>query len=287
MLAVVALAAFVPPCRAQGRLSEKGLVAQTVGTTTVTVEYYRPVARGRDSLIGGVVRMGHRWTPGANWATTLDVDQDVMIEGKLLPKGRYAVWAEPRADAWTIELHRTWRHFHLPAPDSSDEQLRFTVRPETGPKTDVLTFDFPEMGPGITTLRLRWGTTVVPIHLAMIAPKLNVTVPSEERSRYVGRYDVDILPFMGGSGRKLLVDILDVRDTLHWTDACGPADSRRDFILSPAGDHDFTRAARTPQGQYWTNAGVTISFQMANGRADGFEVTIEDGTVASRAKRIP
>ena len=31
---------------AQGRLSEKGIVAQTVGETTITVEYYRPVARG-------------------------------------------------------------------------------------------------------------------------------------------------------------------------------------------------------------------------------------------------
>jgi hypothetical protein len=286
-LALVALGVVAAPCLAQGRLSEKGLVSQSVGPTTIAVEYYRPVARGRDNLIGGVVPMGHRWTPGANWATTLEVDHDVTIEGKALPKGKYSLWAEPHPDMWTFELHRTWRRFHLPPPDSSDEQLRFAVRPETGPKTDVLTFDFPEMGIGTTTLRLRWGTTVVPIHLVMNAPPLKMLTSREERARYVGRYDLNILPFGATPTRKLLVDILDVRDTLHWKDASGAEERRRDFILSPAGDNEFTRASRSPEGQYWTDLGVTVSFKMSNGRADGFEVTIEDGTVASQAKRIP
>lgn len=286
-LALVALGVVAAPCLAQGRLSEKGLVAQSVGSTTVTVEYYRPVARGRENLIGGVVPMGHRWTPGANWATTIDVDHDVMIEGKPLPKGKYSLWAEPHPDQWTFELHKSWHRFHMLMPDSSDEQLRFTVRPETGPRTDVLTFDFPEMGLGTTTLRLRWGTTSVPIHLEMIAPPLRMLTSREERLRYVGRYDLDILPFAGSPARRLLVDILDVRDTLRWKDASGPEDRRRDFILSPSGENDFTRASKSPEGQYWTELGVTVSFKMANGRADGFEVAIEDGTVASRAKRIP
>ena len=181
----------------------------------------------RDNLIGGVVPMGHRWTPGANWATTLDVDRDVMIEGKLLPKGKYSLWAELHPDVWTLELQRTWRRFHLPALDSSDEQLRFTVHPETGPKTDVLTFDFPEMGVGTTTLRLRWGTTVVPIHLVMVAPPLKMLGSREERARYVGRYDVNILPFGGMAARTLLIDILDVRDTLHWEDGTVASHAKR------------------------------------------------------------
>jgi hypothetical protein len=45
--AVFALACLgALPCAAQGRLSEKGVVAQTVASTTITVEYYRPVAAG-------------------------------------------------------------------------------------------------------------------------------------------------------------------------------------------------------------------------------------------------
>ena len=42
-----------------------------VNGTTITLDFSRPVARGRDSLFGGVVHWGELWTPGANWATKL------------------------------------------------------------------------------------------------------------------------------------------------------------------------------------------------------------------------
>ena len=45
---------------AQGRSSEKGLVAQTVGNTTITIEYYRPVARGRTPVMRAAD--GQWWT---------------------------------------------------------------------------------------------------------------------------------------------------------------------------------------------------------------------------------
>ena len=155
-LALACLGAL--PCRAQGRLSEKAVVAQTVKSTTITVEYYRPVARGR-TLFGdsGVVERGRIWALGANWATTLEVDHDIFVEGKPLPKGRYSLWALVDRDVWTLSFHRTWHLFHMARPDSTDEQLRLTVRPDSAAPTEILTFDFPEIQGGETTLRMRWG----------------------------------------------------------------------------------------------------------------------------------
>jgi hypothetical protein len=149
-------------------LSEHAVAAQTVAGTTITVEYSRPQARGRDLLIGKVVKWGDHWTPGANWATTIEVDHDVRLNGEALPKGRYAIWAIVEPDRWTLELRRTWHKFHVPAPtDSGDVQLRLDVRPESGPPTDILTFDFPVVSPAGTTLRFRWGTVVVPLEIAV------------------------------------------------------------------------------------------------------------------------
>jgi hypothetical protein len=157
----------VRPCRAQGMLSEHAVVAQTIAGTTITVEYYRPEARGRDSLFGKVVTWGEHWTPGANWATTVEVDHDVRVNSALLPKGKYALWTVVQPDHWTVEFRRRWRKFHVPPPtDSSDVQLRLTVRPESGPATEVLTFDFPVVRPAATTLRFRWGTVLVPLEIA-------------------------------------------------------------------------------------------------------------------------
>src|SRR5829696_10080705 len=121
-LATVATAALPSRCEAQGRLSEKAVVAQTIGNTTVSVEYFRPAARGRDSLFGRLVKWGEHWTPGANWATVVDVDQDARVEGKLLPKGKYTMWTVVRPDTWTVAFHRGGRRFHLARPDSSDQQ---------------------------------------------------------------------------------------------------------------------------------------------------------------------
>jgi len=280
-------AAAALPCAAQGRLSEKGMTAQTVGETTITVEYYRPVARGRDTLFGGVVAWGEHWTPGANWATTVDVDHDVRVEGRPLPKGKYSLWTVVRPDAWIVEFHRRSRLFHMARPDSTDEQLRLTVRPDSGAPAEVLTFDFPEVAAGATTLRLRWGTVVVPLHFTIIAPPLKLLASRTERARYLGRYDLEVLPIAGVGARRRVVDVVDVSDTLRWRDADGPEAERRDFVLSPAGPDDFTRARRAADGQYWTDVGLTVSFDVAKGRATGFEVQLEDGTAVSRARRVP
>jgi len=286
---VLVLAHLIAPASTGAqRLSEKALVAQTVGNTTITVEYYRPVARGRESIFPGVVKWDEHWTPGANWATTIDVDHDIKVEGKLLPKGKYSLWTIVRPDTWTVDFHRSARRFHMSRPDSSDRQLRVTARADSGPHTEVLTYDFPEVATGATTLRLRWGTMLVPLHLTMIAPPLTMVAKSD-RARFVGRYDIELLP-IGGMPRPthhILIDIADVSDSLHWRDVENPGQPLRDFVLSPGGpDDELTRARRSADGQWWPEPGTTIVFTMANGRATGFEVHIEDGILASRAKRV-
>ncbi len=54
-----------------------------------------------------------------------------------------------------------------PPTDSSDVQLRLTVRPDSGPQTETLTVDFPAVRPAATTLRFRWGTVVVPLEITV------------------------------------------------------------------------------------------------------------------------
>jgi hypothetical protein len=287
-LVLAALLAAPASSEAQGRLSEKGLVAQTVGNTTVSVEYYRPVARGRDSLFGRLVRWGEHWTPGANWAAVIDVDHDLRVEGQLLPKGKYSIWTVVRPDTWTVDLHRSWRRFHLARPDTTDRQVSVRVGVDSGPRTDVLTFDFPEVSTGAATLRLRWGTVVLPLHLTMIAPPLTMVAKSQ-RARYAGRYDVEIFALEpGGPSRHILIDIVDVGDSMRWRDVERPGQDRREMILSPAGpDDEFTRAQRSADGQWWPESGITLAFDVANGRATGFEVRLETGTAVSRGKRVP
>jgi hypothetical protein len=275
------------PGSAQGRLSEKGSAAQTIAGTTITVEYYRPVARGRTRLFGDVVTWGEHWTPGANWATTVDADHDVRVEGRLLPKGKYSLWTVVQPDSWVVELHRRSRLFHTARPDTTDEQLRLTVRPDSGPAIEVLTFDFPEVAPAGTTLRLRWGTTVLPLHIAALPPPLKLVPSPVQRARYLGRYELQMLiesPSVGGQQR--VVDVAESGDTLRWRDVARPDAERREFVLSPLGADEFARSKRSATGEYWPDNGITVVFSVEGGKANGYEVLLEDGTVAARAKRV-
>ena len=183
---LIALGALPSSAFAQGMASERGTVSQIVDGTTVTIDYSRPVARGRNPF-PDVVRWGRVWTPGANWATTFEVDRPVHLNGLDVPKGKYSIWMIPGADEWTVTLSREARRFHTQPPGSGDEQVRFVVKPTTAPHMEALTFYFPVVTRDGATLDLHWGTTVVPMRIT-VEPSRSPTVADRERAMYVGRY---------------------------------------------------------------------------------------------------
>jgi hypothetical protein len=190
-------------------------------------------------------------------------------------------------EPWSIDFHRRARLFHMTRPDSSDLQLRLAVRPDSGPRTDALTFDFPDVDGSSTTLRFRWENVVIPLRIGALAPPLNTALARDLRSRYTGSYDLQVLLAAPGGPNRRRVEMALSGDTLHWRDADGPEDKRRDFLLVPAAENEFTRARRASDGQYWPDQGVRIVFTVANGHATGYEVQLDDGSIASRAKRLP
>ena len=166
-VAVVAMMAAAPQACAQGiPFSQHGSVSQRVGFTDVSVEYNRPVARGR-TLFGdhAVVRWGEIWHPGADSATTITLSRDVLVEGQPLKAGAYTLWTIPRPDTWTIIFSHAVHVFHIPYPGHAKDALRVEVKPETGSHMDALAYYFPVVGPDSTILRLHWGEMVVPIHI--------------------------------------------------------------------------------------------------------------------------
>ena len=186
--AIIALISLVPASVASAQVmpSERGIVSQTVDGTTITIEYSRPVARGRTPF-PDVVRWGRPWTPGANWATTIEVDKPIHLNGNEVPKGKYGIWMIPGADEWTVTLSRDARRFHTQPPSSSDEQTRFTVKPAAGAHMETLAFYFPIVTRDGATLDLHWGTTIVPMRIT-VEPSRPPTIAASERARYVGTY---------------------------------------------------------------------------------------------------
>ena len=178
-----------PGVQAQIRASELGSVSQVIDGTRISIEYSRPRARGRQDLFGGEVKWQEVWTPGANYATTLELSKNVKIEGHAVPKGRYSVWmvVRPSGD-WTFVLDRRHRVYHMAHLDSTPEQIRFPVKALPGPFTEVLTWSFPENRSSGATMVMSWGTTRVPLQLT-VEPTYRIATPVADAAPYIGRYE--------------------------------------------------------------------------------------------------
>lgn len=172
IVATVILTVLFPMGAANGQgvpFSQHGVVSQRVSHTVIEVTYNRPTARGRllfGSDSAAVVKFGKIWHPGADSATRISFDKDVVFEGKPLKRGEYSIWLIPQADGpWTVILNSASRVIHTPYPGEQTDVLRVTVTPEKGAHMDALGFYFPVVARDSTVLRMHWGEVIVPMHI--------------------------------------------------------------------------------------------------------------------------
>jgi hypothetical protein len=163
LLAAVWLAFFPSRPSAQIPRSQHGSVSQQIAGTKVTIEYNRPVARGR-ALFGALVPWEKIWNPGADDGTTIAVSTAVRVNNQPLAAGTYSLWAEPRPERWTIIFSKVHPVFHTRYPAGQDA-LRVTAAPREGAHMETLAFYFPVADGQQAELVLHWGTVVIPLRL--------------------------------------------------------------------------------------------------------------------------
>ncbi len=137
-----------------GALSGRGEAVGTIGGATVVVDYGVPKKRGRD-IFGALVPFDEVWRTGANRATHLTTDRDLVIGGTRLPAGSYTLFSIPGPDEWTLIINSATDitgTAHDPATDFARVPMR--VRSLDGTVEDF-TIEVDEAG----FLRMRWDRT--------------------------------------------------------------------------------------------------------------------------------
>jgi Protein of unknown function (DUF2911) len=69
------------------------------------VVYSRPQRNGRN-VFGELLEYNKVWRLGANEATEIEFYKDVLIAAKVVPKGRYTLYAIPNLEKWTIIINK-------------------------------------------------------------------------------------------------------------------------------------------------------------------------------------
>ena len=168
------------------RPSQWASVTQTVGVTDITIEYSRPLVKGRviwgdppaNSYAKGeetlddqnkrpagmpIVPYGHVWRTGANEATKFNVTDDVMINGQKLAAGNYSLHTIPGKDEWTIVFNGTANQWGSFSYDPAKDTLRVKAKPQSASDSqEALAFYFDPVTDNSATVNIRWERVKVP-----------------------------------------------------------------------------------------------------------------------------
>lgn len=150
-----------------GQLSPRDTASADVGPAHVVVDYGRPSMRGRQ-VFGGIVPWGQVWRTGANAATQLITDRDLVVDSTTVPAGTYSLFSLPTETGWTLIInkqHGQWGTEYHPEQDFVRLPLtvthpaqpveRFTISvAQTGANAGELVFEW-EQTKGVVSFRVK------------------------------------------------------------------------------------------------------------------------------------
>jgi hypothetical protein len=139
-------------------------IEQDFGLGQIAVTYSRPNVKGR-KIFNGMEPYGMVWRTGANSATKIKLTDTFRVEGHMLSPGEYGFFTIPGAKEWTVIFNRTANQWGAYTYDSSQDILRFKVKPATlDKKMETFTIQFANTFTDNCDMQLLWENTAVSIH---------------------------------------------------------------------------------------------------------------------------
>lgn len=177
VVAIVANAQITLPASGPNRSAS---VSEKIGITDVKIEYNRPAVNGREGKIwGGLVHYGFAdlhygtskaapWRAGANENTTITFSNEVKIEGKVLPAGKYGFFVamgEEKAILVFSKFNTAWGSFYY---DEKDDALRVEV-PVLALTESVerLKYEFNDQTENSAVVSLQWEKVKIPFEVSV------------------------------------------------------------------------------------------------------------------------
>jgi Protein of unknown function (DUF2911) len=161
-LLVLCAAVFLSilPLQAQ-QASPPGSAEITVDGKKITVNYHRPSMKGR-KIFGGLVPYGKVWRTGANNATSLKTEADLMFGNVVVPAGSYTLWTLPTETGWKLIINKQTGQWGTQYSEGQDlARVDMKVGKLTAPVEQfTLTLAATKNG-GI--LKLDWETTTASV----------------------------------------------------------------------------------------------------------------------------
>jgi hypothetical protein len=147
------LAMGIVAANALGHGNDQGKAEAAIGNAKVTIEYGRPMLKGRD--INKLIQPGQMWRIGADVPTTIESDADLDFGGTKVPKGKHVLLARMVAPGeWSLVVSSQPVNHYEPSAKLAEVPLKLDQGKEP---VEELTINLSsEAGKGV--LAIAWGT---------------------------------------------------------------------------------------------------------------------------------
>lgn len=144
------------------RSSPSAKMEQSVGLTNVTLEYARPSMRGR-TIFGDLVPYNKLWRTGADANTKISFSDDVVIDGKTLKAGEYAIFTKPGKESWEVIFYTDTNNWGTPGDwDETKVAAKITTEVYEMPmKIESFTMTFDDLSNNSGVLGILWENVYV------------------------------------------------------------------------------------------------------------------------------
>jgi len=144
-----------------GPASTRDTVQATVGSAHVWIDYGRPALRGRNVWVNGVLG-DTLWRTGANEATQLRSDVDLVVGGATVPAGTYTLWTAATPSGYRLVINQKAGNDY----DAKRDLVRVPLRESSvAAPVERFTIDVEPQGTG-ALLNLTWGTKRLSVPVA-------------------------------------------------------------------------------------------------------------------------
>ncbi len=164
IVAAFLLTALSLQAKEEKRISPHETVSAAFGEAQVKITYGRPYTKDPKSgaqrkIWGGLVPFGQVWRMGADEATVLTTNHELMLGDKKIPAGSYSLFLQPQEDgpAQLIVNKQTgqWGTKHDAGQDIAKIDLK---KDSLAPSADQFTIVLEQKSPG-GVLHLQWENT--------------------------------------------------------------------------------------------------------------------------------
>ena len=219
-------------------VSQHAVVKQRIGLTDIKIDYHRPLVNGR-KVWGGIVPLGETWRAGANQNTTIEFSDDVSVEGKPLPKGRYGLHMVPTADKWEIIFSKMADAWGSYTYKKEEDALRVEVKPLPAEMEEALEYQFEDLKADSTLVTMKWEKLAVPFKVSVSDETTFAKIQNQMRGR--AQYEWDSL---NQAAQFCLTKKIKLEEGLKWADASIQNEERFENLSTKA---DLLKAMNKPE----------------------------------------